>query len=757
MKIPPYRNLAIALGLPLALLSPGRAQTANQLVKLPQFTVSGEASDPYHPADTMSVARIRGQLIDTPLSINVVTSQLLDDLGANSSWDATKYFAGVSSGRGAGTAGGINDRQDFRGFESQTRTVDSFSSTFLPGTSTSIDTFEPDFIERVEVVLGPDAILNPTGTPGGSINVISKSPLFVPRNSIYGEVGNDSAQKLALDLTGPLPIAGSKHLAYRVIVTDQDTRTYIPGRWTKSDLAAELTYQFNPADSLTFKYFGVDYAAYGNASAPNDNGWLIYDPRTIGGVTISGLPTTTGVTYNGTNGVDTNSKTTEFTNTAQLVYTGSLFDVVSMRLGGQFLEHNNVGDSAYPSLSTTETFDPVTGQVTGVPSGFNPASIPEVWRYNKSLQLNSQVENDYAADFHPGPVSLQPVAGWSIQDTNSPLSRTGTGAMPNADLLTGDYSAPRPDIHTFKFSGRGRSEASAKEAYALLKAGFLNDHLYLLSGVTRIWVANQSYTFDPNSLALTSYNALSGFRDCYLGSVLIKPVDHVSVYYTYSTNANLTSFNPGNGIAIPLWSQGRQHEFGLKSEFLDQRLSFTVDHFQIAQTNVTSPNPLANIDPTAAGNILTDNTNRGFEANLTGGLTKNLSVIASYTNMHYRDAFGRRVRNVPDSMANLLLNYHFTDGALKNLSVFGALEQNGQVAGETTTGFTSLGATKQVGFYIASYHVFNAGASYKIGRYGFNLNVDNVANSKFAWEPASRLSVSPYPGVTFRLSTRISF
>jgi hypothetical protein len=79
------------------------------------------------------------------------------------------------------------------------------------------------------------------------------------------------------------------------------------------------------------------------------------------------------------------------------------------------------------------------------------------------------------------------------------------------------------------------------------------------------------------------------------------------------------------------------------------------------------------------------------------------------------------------------------------------------VAGETATGFTTLGVTKQVGFYVAAYHVVNGGAGYAIGRYKINLNVDNVLNSKFAWEPASRLSVSPYPGITYRLTTTVKF
>lgn len=760
--------LAVALGAHAsATAADAPASTANpsdETVQLPQFTVSSGKGDSYRATQALSLARISGEILDTPVSINVVPRELLEDLGADSAFDAARYFAGVGNGRGAGTSGGINDRMNFRGFESQTRTVDNFSSTFIPGTSTSIDTFEPEFMDRVEIVMGPDAILNPTGTPGGSMNVVTKSPLFTQQNEIKAVVGNWAAQKVAFDSTGPIPVGDGKHWAYRLMGSVQDTNTYIPGKFEKWDVGAELTYQINPDAKIMFKYFGLDYKAYGNASAPNDNGWLVYDPGSIQGKTLPDSPQTPGVTYNGINGVDTNSLTVERTNQLELLYTGTIAKIVSMRLGAELLSHNNVGDSAYPASATNSTtFDPVTGQVTAAPA-FDPTNVPVVWRYNKAVSIMHQIQNDYAANFHPGPVSLQAVAGWAYQHNHNFPTRTGTAPMPSVNLFTGaGEDAPRPDINTFTFSNRSKSEATQKDAYALLKSGFIDDRLFLTGGATRVWVTSQQYTMNPITNALVgSPTLLNDHKDSFIGSALVKPIRHVSLYYTYSTNAVLTTFNPGNGVAVPLWSEGKQHEFGVKTEWFDQRLSFTVTHFQMSQTNVTSPNPLANINPGAAGNILTDNTSRGYEVNLVGGLTKNLSTIISYTSMKYRDAFNRRVRNVPDEMANALLNYRFTDGALKNFSVFGAVTYFGQAPAETITALAPavVGQARvpaQPGFYTAAWHVFNVGASYRYGRYDFNLNVDNLTDKKFAWEPASRLSVSPYPGTTVRLTTTVKF
>lgn len=397
---------------------------------------------------------------------------------------------------------------------------------------------------------------------------------------------------------------------------------------------------------------------------------------------------------------------------------------------------------------------------------YNPAAVPVTWRYNKNIGVMHSFQNDYAGNWKFGDAaSLQVVSGWAYNHNHNFPTRTGTAPMPNVNMFTGEgLDAPRPDLKTaFTYGNRSKAQATQKQAYALFKAGFLTDRVFVTGGATRTWVASQQYALNPNTLALASYTAISGFKDSYIGSALVKPTKNISAYYTYSTNANLVTFNPGNGISIPLWSQGKQHEVSVKSELLDQRLSLVATWFKMQQTNVTSPNPLANTNPTLAGNILTDNTSKGYELSAVGGITKNISVIASYTRQKYRDFAGRRQRNVPDDLANGLLRYTFTEGALKKLSFFGAVSYFGEAPGETITALApaaSAGAARVPalpGFYTRAWHVFNVGAAYTRDRWTFNLNVDNVTNKKFGWQPASRLTVSPYPGLTWRLTTAVKF
>jgi iron complex outermembrane receptor protein len=240
------------------------------------------------------------------------------------------------------------------------------------------------------------------------------------------------------------------------------------------------------------------------------------------------------------------------------------------------------------------------------------------------------------------------------------------------------------------------------------------------------------------------------WHDEYMAGILGKILPNVSLYSSFTTNASIAGQSP-------LWQAGKQYEYGIKTEFLNNRLTITADHFQISENNIAITNPLFNTGQSTIATLYEDETNHGEELNISGGITKNLTVILSYTNMRFRDAANRRVRNIPDNMSNLLLNYHFTEGPLKNASVFVGVQHNGTVAGENAPnlGFTKLGVPEQVGYYIAAWTAANAGASYQWQRFHFNLNVDNVLDERFWWQPASRDSVCPYPGLAVRLSTTI--
>jgi outer membrane receptor protein involved in Fe transport len=753
---------------------PASATSSEEPVVLPEFQVTGVKANQYKAEDAASVARIASSILDSPMTVSVVPPALVMDLGTTAMVDDVTYFAGMSWGRGAGP-GGIGDRMDFRGFESLGgRLVDSFSEYLQPSGAGPHTNIDPVLIDRAELVMGPDAILAPTGSPGGTMNIFTKSPLFQAGTDISMQYGNYYAGGVSVDTTGP--IADGKHWAYRVIGDYQEYRCFMPGSFKMATAAAELTYKFSTTAKVTFKYIGEASLPTGEASAVGDEGEEVSGPNSVGGATLPDTPQT-GYTYDGWNGIPLWAHQYDRENIAEAELTAALSQRINMRLSGQVMWDNYTADNAYPSASPKETWDPATGvEISVVP--LDPTNLAELANYNHCMARDIQVQNDYAGNFKAGGFSLQPLVGWDYEQFEITEWALHDNNLPAANIVgqsDGPGYTPYNPIHP-PFSAYTAFSANLPEngwyaqGYGLIRVGAFDDHLFVTGSYSRSWAEVNEYKFAGINLpgigqvGSTAAPTLSTFshtnipavpvvnpwHDEYIAGILGKPLPNVSIYGSFSTNASIAG-------QTPLWQNGKQYEYGVKTNFFDNRLTVSVDHFQISENNIAITNPLFNTGQSTIATLYANETNHGEELNVSGGITKNLSVILSYTNMRFRDAVDRRVRNIPDNMANLLLNYHFTDGALKNLGVFAGVQHDGSVAGENTPnlGYTSLGVPDQVGYYIAAWTVANAGASYQWQRYHFNLNIDNVLNQKFWWQPASRNSVCPYPGLSVRLAVTI--
>ena len=744
---------ALTLG---AAILPAGAQTdsanqASETVKMPEFSVSGSQADAYRATDSLSGARIRTALIDTPATINVITNDFIQDIGANAMFDATQYVAGIGNGRLAG-ANGIIDRMTIRGFETNGRNTDNFSSTFQAN-------LDPDLIDRIEIVKGPNAILAPTGSPGGAINAITKSPLMTQQNSLSMEIGNFNSQKLTLDTTGP--ISSVKGLAYRLIAAVQDTRTFQPGRLEQWDVNPEFSYELSSTSKITLKMTHVEWAALGSASSPG-NTWIAGD-QAANGAYVSSTPPP-GFSYSNNAGMPNWGERSDRVNRIAAEFTTSLSQEVSMRLAACFYNEFFSSDSGTLNINTgNNRYDPYTGIYTpdytwalDPTSGnylptysaeYNPLDVTRTAALSRTWAEDFQIQNDFAGHFHAGSISLEPVAGWAFE--NNPSRSLGKNTpLPDFNLYAQDDNPPHPNWEAIKTGSESGATVSKKQIYAYMRAGFLDDTLFATAGVSRVWlnsVNTNELTWVPSTL--------SGTQDTYLAGLLYKVTKNVSAYASYSTNANATTY-----LNQPLWQTGKQYEYGVKSEFFNQRISLSAAHFQITELNLVTPNPFYVAGGSQPQNFLSNEGNHGFEFEAVGGITKDLSLVASYTTMKLRDTFGRRVRNIPDTTANALLNYHFRDGLLKGASAFIGITHVGDQAGENpSSSATVLGVIEQVSYYVPPRTIANAGAHYVMGRYSFNLNVDNLTDKHVVWQSSGRNSMSGYPLINVRLTTTISF
>lgn len=749
-----FSGLCAALSaLPLA-----QAQTAapaapagaaeDEVVVLSAFTVSADAADRYRAADAISAVRVRAPLLDTPNSITVLTRDIMDDLAPTRIFDVTRYAAGVQEGRGIQ----FQDRMILRGFESNgQRVVDNFLQP------DDADNITEVVIDRIEISKGPNAILSPAGGPGGAVNVITKSPLFQRRRSVTALVGVFDAQKITLDMTDA--VAPGSKFAYRLVGSLQDTRRYWDedARLRNKALAPMFTYRISDRTQLTMKLITSSQWTFREPL-------LIIDPNV--GPDTDDPYIAPGLSKKSRNGIQPWSHASVDTADLFVLLTSSLTDNLSLRVAanGRYYFTDSVQEFlSLPGLNNTR-YQPLTGEFTqdytwtmvnGAPVSkysplYSPNNIPVRGDAQWTRIRYANLQSDLADKRQFGTVSAQTVGGFAISRRLS-VNKVKSGSLPGIDLSKPFAQAiPVWDANLY---ANNVGNFTNWQAYVNERLGLFNDRIQASGGLLHY----DTKTYARNALNATNApSILDDAKNVWMASLLVKVRDNMSLYYSHSTNSSPVIANNQ-----PLWRDGVQDEFGFKSEFFNQRLSFNVSYFEISQTNVTTPNPLRQTDPTAPEQIVQDLNNHGYELELIGGITPNLSMIGTFSQLKMRDALGRHVRAVADRNAALLLNYRFTEGSVKGLSFSFGVSYSGRRAGDAPPAYTIANKVAQTSFFLKPYYVTNFNASYTWKNYVFRLFVDNVLDDAgYIQQAGGRVSgtgITTAPGMNVKFSTTWNF
>ncbi|CAN7178511.1 TonB-dependent siderophore receptor [Pseudorhodoferax sp. LjRoot39] len=209
MPIPPFTRRLLPLALCTAL--PVLAQDA----QLSTVEVVGRtASGAYH-AEEAAGAKSELPLRELPQSVRIVTRQAIDDLGATRLDDVLDYVGGVSR---QNNFGGLWDNITIRGMPGD---QNAGTATLFNGFSSGRGFNAPrDLagVERIEFLKGPAAALYGSSEPGGTLNVVSKRPLWKSAHAVEAYGGSHGLKRGALDSTGPI----GENFAYRLNVAVED-------------------------------------------------------------------------------------------------------------------------------------------------------------------------------------------------------------------------------------------------------------------------------------------------------------------------------------------------------------------------------------------------------------------------------------------------------------------------------------------------------------------------------------------------------
>jgi iron complex outermembrane recepter protein len=246
---------------------------------IPVPKVSVESATPEPPPDGSAAAgyRVKDQsatgtfwgnqtLQDTPYSVTVVPSALMENLQVYDEQTALKYIPGIQTGNNAQNMTGTSSFT-IRGFNFAGSSTSS-GQTFEGMQNQGGFEFTPiEDKDRLEVISGLNGFMYGIGNVGGEINAVLKRPTDTALYQL--DLGDNAGANFFAhaDLGGPLPIPGLPDglFGYRLNLLEQTGDTSYNGQSVDRQLAS-IAFDVHPLDNLLLQFNGS--SAYYNLHGP---------------------------------------------------------------------------------------------------------------------------------------------------------------------------------------------------------------------------------------------------------------------------------------------------------------------------------------------------------------------------------------------------------------------------------------------------------------------------------------------------------
>ena len=219
---------------------------------MPSITIVGQAEQGAttegsgsYTARKITLGKGEQSMKDMPQSVSVLTRQRLDDQGITDLREAVNNVTGVVGVHGVGP-GVVITARGFQIDQWQYDGVPIDRNTYALGNWGQENMV---IYDRLEVLRGASSLLEGTGSPGGSVNLVRKRPLATRQVALTGRAGSWDHYGAQLDVSTPLNADGS--LRGRAIVDEDDSHSFIDQVWSKNrTVYAALDYDLGPATTL---------------------------------------------------------------------------------------------------------------------------------------------------------------------------------------------------------------------------------------------------------------------------------------------------------------------------------------------------------------------------------------------------------------------------------------------------------------------------------------------------------------------------
>lgn len=619
---------------------------------------------------TATALKVETPLVETPRPVSSVDREELETRNVLQLDETFRYRAGVLSGH----FGSDNNTDWFkvRGFD---------QSTYQDGLRIYREGFyqwlpEPFGLERVDVFKGPSSILYGEAPPGGLINAVSKRPTETPQGEVNIQFGNRDHRQVGIDTSGP--VGESDNVRYRLVGLYKER---------DGDLNATNNERYYFAPSLAVDV-SDDTTVTFLASVQKDDGVPV--------------------------------------NSFKLPY-GTVQDTPFGRVDPQ----TNLSEPGYDKDNRTQW-------ALGYELRHH---LNDTWRFEQDLrysELDLELRSTYAffmAD------ERQAARGHVYRDgtidsltvDNRMVGTWYTDRTENTLLLGADYqnlgvSGQEADPFPFgdpidifnptygNFTPVGADDLLTREIdkeqtglYAQNQLR-IDDRWVLLGGVRY----DQADTENTNVTAGTTQRS-DDDQVSWSGGVMYLGENGVNPYISYTESFDpLGRVDSDGDLYEP--REGRQWEAGVKVAPFgwDGYVTAAVFDLQESNTLINSPSGFQVQEG--------ERTSQGFELEGVGYLTDDLKVTAAYTYTDSRLEDDQRAPLIPRHQASTWLDYAFTGGALKGVTLGGGVRYVGSTIDTSVADNTAVG----------SYTLVDAMVGYEFADgWQAQLNVNNLTDKEY--------------------------
>ncbi|MEH0194978.1 TonB-dependent siderophore receptor [Caulobacter sp. CCNWLY153] len=731
--------------------------------------VSGVAVDARKATDVQS-AKYTAPLVDTPRSITVISSQIIEQTAATSLQDILRTSPGITFGAGEGGQP-LADRPFIRGQASG-------NNVFVDGIrDTGGQTREVFNLEQVEVIKGPDSVYSGRGSGGGSINLSTKSPKARNFASGSAAVGTDNYLRATADAN--YTFADNAAFRLNLMATKGDT----PGRdavgFERWGIAPSLAFGIDTDTQLTLSYYHLD------TDQDPDYGIPLTTKRTWG---VAGTDTRTkpasgilDVSRDAYYGLDRDFMKTK-ADIATLAIRHKINDNLSVRQAVRYSKTvndyvvTNPGDGGAAQFvagewwikrGTKSRLNPTTtiAAVTDISGQFNLGSLKN--SFNAGVELSREKNEN---------------SSYLIYTTNGSACPTGfTNNVTTAGV--GDCTrlyAPNPNDSWQGVINKGPVSNSVTKSAAIYAFDTVTITEKLLLNVGARYDSyetrglNQTVATSSNGVA-TSITLLQlpkaswDFFNYQVG-LNYKPTQSSSIYASYATSSTPPTIQGGDQNTAATAAQEvldpedtTSIELGAKWNLFGDQLALSGAVFKTERKNaliLVAQNKSEQVGETQV---------KGLELGISGKITPKWQVFGGYTYMDselVRGAVtvvnantgetainvntGDPLANTPKNSFSLFTTYR----VLRPLTIGGGAYYVSKTFGGNQGG--AGGGTNKI--YIPSYTRYDAFASYQINdKVDLQLNVQNLTDERYILRTNGVHHADPAPARQTMLTLNVRY